>query len=41
MSNLDTLESELLTAIDGADDEATLEDVRVQALGKRARFPSK
>jgi phenylalanyl-tRNA synthetase alpha chain len=37
MSDLDRLESDLLAAIDGAADEATLESVRVAALGKKGR----
>ena len=35
MSNLDTLESELLTAIENAGSESALEEVRVAALGKK------
>ncbi len=35
MSNLDTLESDLLAAIEGAGTEAALEDIRVAALGKK------
>ena len=38
MSNLDTLESELLTAISGAETETALEDVRVHALGKKGKI---
>jgi phenylalanyl-tRNA synthetase alpha chain len=35
MSNLDTLESELLAAIENAGSESALEEVRVAALGKK------
>ncbi|MCX5495003.1 phenylalanine--tRNA ligase subunit alpha [Kaistia dalseonensis] len=35
MSDLESLEAEIRTAIDGASDEATLEVVRVAALGKK------
>lgn len=35
MSQLDTLKSELLAAISSAETEATLEDIRVSALGKK------
>jgi phenylalanyl-tRNA synthetase alpha chain len=35
MSNLDTLETDLLAAIEGAGTEAALEDIRVAALGKK------
>ncbi len=35
MSEIETLEQEALTAIDGAADEAALEEVRVETLGKK------
>jgi phenylalanyl-tRNA synthetase alpha chain len=38
MNDLDTLEREILAAIDGAADEAALESVRVAALGKKGRI---
>ena len=38
MSNLDTLETDLLSAIDGADTESALEEVRVHALGKKGKI---
>ena len=41
MSELDTLETELLGRIDAALDEAALEDVRVSALGKKGAVSEK
>lgn len=41
MSDLETLEAEINTAIAGADSEAALEDVRVAALGKKGAFLEK
>ncbi|KZL15843.1 phenylalanine--tRNA ligase subunit alpha [Pseudovibrio sp. Ad26] len=41
MSDLETLEAEINTAIAGADSEAALEDVRVAALGKKGSVSEK
>ncbi len=41
MSDLETLEAEINTAIAGADSEAALEDVRVAALGKKGSVSDK
>lgn len=41
MSDLETLEAEINTAIVGADSEAALEDVRVAALGKKGSVSEK
>jgi phenylalanyl-tRNA synthetase alpha chain len=41
MSELESLEEELIAAIDGAGDERTLEEVRVAALGKKGSVSEK
>ena len=38
MSNLDVLETDLLAAIDGAETETALEDIRVTTLGKKGKI---